>query len=395
MPLNALNKINIENWNDPEIGVAVRHEIAKVIENASWEGSKLEPFIGRGEDRGIRTYKVEEPGVYQPRLQAQLTGDGVVGNADFDTNLDQLAILSQAVYPKIVGNSMRSEISYHQKIKQVDFIKQSTIGLTKWISDKRDKSIFASLINDLSNVVVADATNGIKDSSKAKTTQEATQAIVEGDVLTMKTIKQAILMARVGKNYKNKEAFPIKPVKSNLHTYGGIQVTHYSYIILLDSYQIQQLQRDPEWINAQKVGLRGDKNNLFSGIAGVIDDCPVIDMGVWSKLSTGLANSTISDSDFNKNIDSRNVTQITPPSSYAKSQPVSIGFLIGASAVIMAGADTPTFYIDDKQDLGRKTIVGVDRVLAIAKAKFKDSEGYTTAYNDSDFAVIGIASSME
>ena len=71
-------------------------------------------------------------------------------------------------------------------------------------------------------------------------------------------------------------------------------------------------------------------------------------MGVWTKMQVGLLNSEISDSDFISNINEQNVGgNLTPPSAYANAQPVSIGFLIGASALVMVGSDTPSFYIDE------------------------------------------------
>ncbi|MDL0104303.1 structural protein, partial [Campylobacter felis] len=105
MPLSDLNKINLSDWkNDPSVGV----NIGKVIEKASWKKSIWQPFVGAGNDRGIRTYKVSDDQPYRPRLKAQLTGSGVKGNADFDTNFDNLEILSQTVFPEVIGNALKS-----------------------------------------------------------------------------------------------------------------------------------------------------------------------------------------------------------------------------------------------------------------------------------------------
>lgn len=392
--LNALNKINVAAWREnPNVAI----EIARTIENASWKKSPFAAFMGRGQDRGVRTYNVKDANPYRPRLKAQLTGDGVRGNADFETNFDHLEILSQTVYPLIVGNSIKSPVKQYTQIEQIDFIKEATESLTDWIQDKRDRAFITALTNDLSNIVVCDQGGaGFKDTTNEPSTTEAAKKIIKGDTLSVKALRRAIFMARSGINFKGKEAFPIKPVRSSLHTVGGVELTNYSYLILLDTYQANQLKNDPDWIAMQKVGVRGDKNNLFTGLIGLIDECPVIDMGVWTKMQVGLLNSEVSDGDFYANINEQNAAGIlTPPSAYANGQPVSVGFLIGASALVMVGSDVPTFYIDESQDAGRKVVCGVDRLMAIAKAKFENASGALSPYANTDFSVIGIASSKE
>ena len=392
--LNALNKINVAAWREnPNVAI----EIARTIENASWKKSPFAAFMGRGQDRGVRTYNVKDANPYRPRLKAQLTGDGVRGNADFETNFDHLEILSQTVYPLIVGNSIKSPVKQYTQIEQIDFIKEATESLTDWIQDKRDRAFITALTNDLSNIVVCDQGGaGFKDTTNEPSTTEAAKKITKGDTLSVKALRRAIFMARSGINFKGKEAFPIKPVRSSLHSVGGVELTNYSYLILLDTYQANQLKNDPDWIAMQKVGVRGDKNNLFTGLIGLIDECPVIDMGVWTKMQVGLLNSEVSDGDFYANINEQNAAGIlTPPSAYANGQPVSVGFLIGASALVMVGSDVPTFYIDESQDAGRKVVCGVDRLMAIAKAKFENASGALSPYANTDFSVIGIASSKE
>lgn len=392
MPLSDLNKINLSDWkNDPSVGV----NIGKVIEKASWKKSIWQPFVGAGNDRGIRTYKVSDDQPYRPRLKAQLTGSGVKGNADFDTNFDNLEILSQTVFPEVIGNALKSPIKQYSKIQQIDFIKEATDSLTDWIVDKRDRYFVTALSNDITNCVVCDQNDGFKDSSREKSVADASKKIVAGDVCNVKALRRAIFMARAGKNYKNKDAFPIKPIRSTQHNQGGITVQNYSYIILLDSYQINQLKNDPEWVAMQKVGVRGEKNNLFTGLVGLVDECPVIDMGVWTKMQSGFLNSEISDADFKANIYAPNHKKITPPSSYADNQAVSIGFLIGASALVLVGNEQVNFYVSESEDAGRKIICGADRLLAVSKGRFESANGVLSVYDNSDFATIGIFSSKE
>lgn len=392
--LDVLNKINLNSWREnPNVAI----EVARSIENASWRKSPFASFMGRGQDRGVRTYSVKDANPYRPRLKAQLVGDGVKGNADFDTNFDNLEILSQTVYPTIIGNSIKSPVKQYTQVEQIDFIKEASESLTDWIQDKRDRGFITALTNGLTNVVVASSNGvGFKDTTNNISVLEASSSTVKGDVLNVKALRRAIFMARSGIDYKGDEAFPIKPIRSSLYTVGGIELTNYSYLILIDTYQANQLKNDPEWIAMQKVGVRGDKNNLFTGLIGLVDECPVIDMGVWTKMQVGLMNSEVSSSEFYANINEANTGgTLTPPAEYAGTQPTSIGFLIGASALVMVGSDVPTFYIDESQDAGRKVICGVDRLMAIAKAKFENASGLISKYSNKDYSVIGIISSKE
>ncbi|CAM3304020.1 DUF4043 domain-containing protein [Helicobacter labetoulli] len=344
---------------------------------------------------GVRTYIVNDTQPYRPRLKAQLTGSGVRGNSDFDTNFDNLEILSQTIYPEVLGNAIKSEVKHYSEIKQIDFVKEASDSLTQWITDRRDRALVCALSNDFSNAVVCDKTNGFKKAEKThQSVSDLSKTITADDKMNVKALRRAIFQARAGIKYDGSQAFPIKPIRSETITQAGIPVQNYSYIILLDSYAINQLKEDKEWQEIHKhAGDRGDKNALFTGLVGMIDNCPIIDMGVWTSLNVGLLNSEVSDSEFKAHLNMQNHNKVTPPSSYAgTTTPVSIGALIGASALVMAGNDSVNFYISESEDAGRKTICGVDRILAISKGKFVSPHGVSSVYNDTDFAVIGLFS---
>ena len=319
-----------------------------------------------------------------------------MGNADFETNYDVLEIMSQTIYPKVRGNSIPSEIEKYSKLKQIDFIKEASDSLTDWITLMRDRAISGALCTDFTNGVVCDAINGYKDSSAHATMEAATREIQAGDVMNVKAIQRAIFMARIGLDYQNKKSFPIRPVRSDLVTEGGISTQHTGYIILLNSYAVAQLRRDPEWIEMQKfAGVRGEANKLFTGLAGMIDNCPVIDMGVWGEAQAGMPDSEVSDEAYLNAIAKENFKRLTPPSTYANTQPVCMGALIGASALVFVGAEHADFWIHEK-DQGRKTVVGVDRLIAVSKARFDSFDsGKYNPYHDKDLAVIGLFCSKE
>ena len=407
----SINNIRLEDLKtNPNIAV----EVSREIESASWENSPFEALVGRGGDRGIRTYKTKDISPYRPRLNVPLTGDGVEGNADLATNYDSLEILSQTVYPRVVGNAIRSDIKDYLELNHIDFQKLAISELTLWMKKRRDSMFCAALLNDLSNAVVSDKEKGYKSeittttttnssgtsaasSKKAKSVQELAKEVKKGDVMSVKALRRAIFMARTGIKYNGEKAFPIKPIKSDLVTYKGLEIRHNSYIILLDSYQIEQLKADSEWQSMQKqlTSAVGEKSGLFTGLVGMIDNCPVIDMNVFSELQCGLMNSETPDKAFYANINPLNFEKKTPPSDYANSQPTSIGFLIGASALVMVGDPAVKFYINETEDAGRKMVVGVDKLLAISKGRFFTANGESSPYNNTDYAVIGLISSKE
>ncbi|MBS3012828.1 DUF4043 family protein [Helicobacter pylori] len=380
--LEKLNNINFNNIsNNPNLGI----EVGREIQNASWVKSPFFSITGTGADRGVRLFSVASQQPFRPRIKAQLTGIGVSGNTDFEANYDNLEILSQTIYPDAFGNSLRSKIKAYSELERIDFIKESVDSLTTWMNEERDKRIVASLTNDFTNYLY---------NSK----------------MDVATIRKAIFHARNGlKAHNNSKAFPIKPIRATMQSVGNVVVQNTSYIILLDSYQANQLKADSEFKELRKLyAFAGeDKGMLYSGLLGVIDNCPVIDAGVWNKLNVGMPNSSVSDSDFMRYINKANVKEIVTPSqlkkkleiqnkdSIGQNKEISIGCLIGASAVLLAGSKETRFYIDETVDAGRKSLVGVDCLLAVSKARYQSVEGVVTPYDNQDYAVIGLVSNME
>ncbi len=381
--LESLNNINFNNISsNKNIGIEVGFE----IQEASWVKSPFKSITGRGSDRGIRTYAVKNSQPYRPRLKAQLSGSGVSGNTDFDANYDKLEILSQTIYPEVFGNALPSQIRAYDEIERVDFIKEACDSLANWMNEERDKRIVASLTNDFTNYLYS-------------------------QTMSVATIRKAIFLARNGLKEDNSKAFPIKPIRADLVSVGGVMVQNTSYIVLLDSYQANQLKKDTEYKELRKLYAfaNEDKGVLYHGLLGVIDNCPVIDAGVWNKLNVGMPNSTISESEFKRYINKANANSIVSPGQLKEqlktkeivkktpleNKEISIGCLIGASSVLLAGSETTNFYIDETKDAGRKSVVGVDCILGVSKAKYQSSDGVVTPYDNQDFAVIGLVSNME
>ncbi|MGL2727507.1 DUF4043 family protein [Helicobacter pylori] len=375
--LENLNNINFNNIsNNKNIGIEVGFE----IQEASWVKSPFKSITGRGSDRGIRTYAVKNAQPYRPRLKAQLSGSGVSGNTDFEANYDKLEILSQTIYPEVFGNALPSQIRAYDEIERIDFIKESCDSLANWMNEERDKRIVASLTNDFTNYLYT-------------------------STMSVNTIRKAIFLARNGLKEDNSKAFPIKPIRADMVSVGDVVVQNTSYIIFLDSYQANQLKKDADFKELRKLYAfaNEDKGILYQGLLGVIDNCPVVDAGVWNKLNVGMPNSTISESEFKRYINRANANSIVSPGELRdkiknnnnNKKEISIGCLIGASSVLLAGSENTNFYIDETKDAGRKSVVGVDCILGVSKAKYQSSDGVNTPYDNQDFAVIGLVSNME
>ncbi|MGN8368023.1 DUF4043 family protein [Helicobacter pylori] len=378
--LESLNNINFNSIsNNKNIGIEVGFE----IQEASWVKSPFKSITGRGSDRGIRTYAIKNAQPYRPRLKAQLSGSGVSGNTDFDANYDKLEILSQTIYPEVFGNALPSQIRAYDEIERIDFIKEACDSLANWMNEERDKRIVASLTNDFTNYLYT-------------------------PTMSVSAIRKAIFLARNGLKEDNSKAFPIKPIRADMVSVGDVVVQNTSYIIFLDSYQANQLKKDADFKELRKLYAfaNEDKGILYQGLLGVIDNCPVVDAGVWNKLNVGMPNSTISESEFKHYVNKANANSIVSPgqlkekihnntSGNKDKKEISIGCLIGASSILLAGSENTNFYIDETKDAGRKSVVGVDCILGVSKAKYQSSDGVNTPYDNQDFAVIGLVSNME
>lgn len=387
------NGINVENiFEDP----SVQSQVAVALEKGYWRESKLDFFTGKGKNRAIRVYPVNTLDPYMPRLKDKLRGDGVTGNTDLDANLDEMEIFSHTIYPKVIGNAVKSEIKEYSKLKKIDFAVESIESLKDWVKDRIQCHTYATLVNNLTNVVVSKS-DGFYDTTANKTVKAAASNMVAGDVLNVKAVRRLINMAKNGYRYNGTDTFPIAPLKVEIKTENGISFIHETYVLFIDGYQAEQLKNDPEWGEMQKrAGERGKNNNIFTGIIVTIDNCAVIDMGNWNSYNIGLPTSYFDQDKFGKFVS--NAETIAPLTNYnAKSdKEACIGVLLGASAMCLAMNDVPKILIDDTVDMGRKTQVGIDKILGISKSVYHShNKASKSAYDGQDFGVIGILSIKE
>ncbi|BCD50224.1 hypothetical protein [Helicobacter suis] len=152
-------------------------------------------------------------------------------------------------------------------LKHIDFVKEASDSLTEWIQAKRDRALVCALSNDFTNAVVCDKAEGYKTPQLKQSVRDFSKTITKDDTMNLRAIRRAIFQARAGVKHDNSQAFPIKPIRSEMVNNGGVVVQNYSYIILLDSYQVNQLKSDKEFQDLQKyAGVRGDKNALLAAL---------------------------------------------------------------------------------------------------------------------------------
>lgn len=389
-----LDNIKDLNWeNNPN----VLRQIADEIEETFWERCNLKAVRGWGENRALRFYNVKKEGPFTPRIKQNLQGDGVRGNADFDSNVDKMEIFATTMYPVVIGNSLNSDIEFYNAMNNINFVKEAASSLRNWMVDYTNRAICAALACDVTNVVVADSTKGAKDSTGKASVSAACAEVRAGDIVSVETLRRAITLAKTGKAYNGSQLSAVKPCRITHKNIAGAETDLYSYLIVLDSYQCEQLKKDPQWIEAQGnlTMNRGLDSGFFTGLIGQIDGCPVIELPVWGFDTVGLANSKVSDSEFKAALNLQNHKDPVCPSAYAGSQPTSMGFLLGANALLAVG--TPqTRVLFEKRDYGRKTGAAVDKVLTIAKGRYDMSQSETWKHlHNKDIGIVGICSSHE
>ncbi|MGP1579969.1 MAG: phage capsid family protein [Wolinella sp.] len=377
-------------FDDP----SVVKEVESEIEKGYWKESKLDLLTGRGKRRAIRVFPVNNLSPYMPRIKDKLRGDGVVGNTDLEANLDEMEIFSHTIYPKVIGNALKSEIKSYTELKKINFVKESVDSLKEWVKERVQAHTFATLVNNFTNVVCAKATDGAHDTSSKTTIASACNMIGAGDVLSVKTIQKAVAMAKNGRGFDGKATFPINPISVELKSESGISFYHETYVVFVDSFQAEQLKADPEWKEMQKsAGERGKHNAIFTGILGTIEDCAVIEMGSWNDFNVGLPTSGFAQEKFESFV--TNASKVSKLASYSGSGSVEtcLGVLIGAGGMCLCMNEKPHLYIDDTVDMGRKTQVGIDKIFGVSKAVYGSHNKQTKSpYDGQDFAVIGIVS---
>lgn len=390
-------ELDYNQWDsDPRI----KETIAANINDYIFAETHFESGFGRGATRLVRTLDASISGPIVTPIDLPIVGDGVVGNADFSTNYGTIEFVGQTIYPSVMGHGIKSDIKFYEKARVGDWMHEAEQQLKEWMKRKNEKQILCALANNPTNAIFPDASGGYKTIAAGTTIKAAANAMLKTDVLNVKTLRRAILMARLGIKYdqadlSTQKTPPFLAPRLTKKTAEGIEMNLAQFVFCLSTFACEQLKRDPEWQEMQKyAGPRTKENALFTGYVGVIDNCPVIDIGSWSSVNPGAMHSAVGDDEYLANIVESNYVgdEITKPSEFAGSDcDLDFGFLLGANALFAATGKT-NVYIDSIEG-GRKTMIGVDKVASYAKAKIRKVNLDKLKYfANNDLAVITIFS---
>ena len=327
---------------------AARHILARDLTVEMMSESKWTQFMGTTNFSIIKTQDATKQGdiagTITMRMRGVITGDGVVGNEDFDTNDEELMHLYQTVALENFGNSVKSGKNTRllKQVHFVNFTNDSKDALTDWGVRKLDNTIYTRFSTGCTNVVYC-----------GHSTATVATAVVPGNVLTVDDVREAVRRARKGVDASGNRVPKLRPIKIQVDDVNGVKVTRKIYLMKVGDDSAINLKQDPEWLALQEAAKANNLDApLFSGKLGVIEDVVLVNDGTYSPEEAGILTSD----------------QIA---AYAGTGvKTEINLLLGATAGLMP-MDTGFTWYEDKYDSNRKAKISVDRDFGFAKTKFK------------------------
>ena len=223
-----------------------------------------------------------------------------------------------------------------EKRTQINMRKDAKVALSKWMRDTMDKMFFTKL-----------STNPTADRIVYGGSATSESSISAGDTFSASLIGKAKRLAQAD------ERTMVKPI-----TVEGIGDT---YVMVIDQYQARDLQKDSEWIEAQKyANVRGKENPIFSGHFGIYDGVIIHKCNRIIKTQTGMGGTTVGHALF-----------------------------LGAQAGVLALGGNPTWE-EDTFDYRNKFGVSFGHIFGIEKTQFKYD-----GVNLTDFGVINVLTAAD
>ena len=263
-----------------------------------------------------------------------------------------------------------------------------------------DRMIIANLTNNLTNVVCASAAaaNGYHAYNNGDTVQTMCGKVSAGDVCSVAAIRRLIFCAKNGIGLDGKESFAIKPTTVEWGGEGSNQGLFKNvYLLFLDSYQVEQLERDREWREIKAIHVNRIEKQNFVRVINVIDNCWIVELPSWGIEQAGLLHSEVDNEYFAKFVNKD--AEIVPLSNYhGNNQVTSIGFLLGASACIYAYDEI----LREESEI-KTNILGLpykqtlySQCIGVRKSVYDTAKNdEMKKYHNKDFGVIGLITSRE
>lgn len=350
------------------------------------EKSLTTPLMAQNDDAIIKTELQEKDakvgmGVVMGML-APLSGDGVSGNTDFEANRDKMEYLNQSVVYDSFGNSVKSDNTKITARTIGKFREDAKRNLSEWGHKTLDRKVISRLAQDCTNIVACKS-DGVYQSN-------VTTSITTGDVMNTKAIDEMIRRAETMKDGNGN----IHPGVRSIYTkvgkspHSGAPVFVHSYLLLLGSHGIAQLQDDPVWVDHQKQLIRamGQQAPIFTGEIGQYKGVYVVDFKTWNAQRAGMPTSDLGGYkgvDFDKY-------------KGASGKATEIGLFLGATAGLCPQDDGFEWY-ENKADEGRKMTIAIDRGLAFAKTKYvgQTAEQQKLLWHGKDYSTTAVVYSKE
>jgi N4-gp56 family major capsid protein len=204
------------------------------------------------------------------QLVADLTGDGIVGDAEREGNEEKMVNQFQVVQIDLMSHSVRSEGEMAEQESVIDFRKTAKNKLAFWYSDRRDRILFnvasgisltrlpdGSLVDASSNIPRLSFANDVSAPSTKRSLMFNGTALVASNTASItSSYLPSYDMLTMLKAYA--KTHYIKPIRS-----GGKEY----YILLVRPETIAVLKRDASFKQALS-GVDPKSNPIFTGAIG-------------------------------------------------------------------------------------------------------------------------------
>lgn len=395
MPFPAMYDIN-----DPKITQIMAQDVDKDFDEKSFWTA----LSGSDSRFPIYTKFQSTAGEVKRKFLNALLGDGVRGNADFDTSEDKLSYLSMSITQDIFGNSTASEdLRIEEYIRGNTFLQDAKSALSDWHRRMFDRKGFASLSHNCTNIAAfSKATQtGLYQINPNQTTQDLCKQIQGTDTFSLRSLRQALQHARLGIDHYGKPHPKVRPYRMNTKNVEGQPITQNVMIAVLHPMQIAALYNDPDFVEVQaRANERGMSNPLISGQIGMINGCIIVDGGAWDDETKEAGILTSNVKDIEKEINEREKVDrggVMQMSAYAgdANLETACGLLIGGTSMLLCSKFKSEIRIEDT-DMKRKKRVAIDVFYGMRKTHYT---GYTaeerkTLYHGKDFSCMALVSAI-
>ena len=269
-------RFSIQLFADTEISGVAPSLVMEAWAKDTWEAglskSFFKKFMGNSAENIIHVkeeLKKEAGDTINIGLLMPLAGAGIFGDDTLEGNEEQMQYRDFYVKIDQIRNGVRLKGRMEEKRTQINMRKDAKVALSKWMNDTVDKTFFTKL-----------STNPTADRIVYGGSATSESSISAGDTFSASLIGKAKRLAQAD------ERTMVKPI-----TVEGIGDT---YVMVIDQYQARDLQKDSEWIEAQKyANVRGKENPIFSGHFGIYDGVIIHKCNRVIKTPTGMGGTTV------------------------------------------------------------------------------------------------------